>query len=141
MSGLDLLAATVLVLLFVTVLLGLSSLTRWLRHRTAEFPRRRVTAHVALQLASIALWVLFLVNDSLLIAWLTFVTITIGQTFGDRLMFASYRARRQVSGPLNYGAVARDVLGFSRPVAALHAIIGAAAYFTMLVTCILASVQ
>jgi hypothetical protein len=137
MSGLDLLAATVLVLLFVTVLLGLSSLTRWLRHRTAEFPRRRVTAHVALQLASIALWVLFLVNDSLL----TFVTITIGQTFGDRLMFASYRARRQVSGPLNYGAVARDVLGFSRPVAALHAIIGAAAYFTMLVTCIRASVQ
>lgn len=74
------------------------------------------------------------------IAWVAFAVITAGQVLGDLLMFASYRARHGIdSAAGNYVAVAKDVLGFSRPVPALHAIVGALGWFTMLGVCVFAT--
>lgn len=135
-----LLAAIVVCLLLVAAVLGLVSLRRWLRFRTTPVPTARIATHIALQLTSIGLWIAFIATSSTWLAWSAFVVITVGQVFGDLLMFASYRARHRVTGSVRYRSVARDVLGFARPVPALHALVGALAYFTMLVTCIVASI-
>lgn len=139
MSPLALLAGLVLVLLAVTAILGAASLTTWRRHRTAGFPARRIAAHISLQVTSIALWVVFLVTMQPWIAWTAFAVITVGQVFGDLLMFASYRARHRLATAGSYAAAAKDVLGFTRPIAALHAILGALGWFTMLATAVLAT--
>nr|WP_274635648.1 hypothetical protein [Microbacterium bovistercoris] len=139
MSPIALLAGLVLVFLATTAILGVASLAAWRRHRTADFPTKKVTAHVTLQGMSIVLWIVFLVTMQPWIAWAAFAVITAGQVFGDLLMFASYRARHRIAKAGSYGAVAKDVLGFRRPIPALHAIIGALGWFTMLTVCILAT--
>lgn len=128
-------------LLVVTAALGFISLTRWLRHRNAGFPTPKVATHVALQVVSIGLWIAFISTGLLTLAWTTFVVITVGQVFGDLLMFASYRARHPEVAKPGYQAVSGDVLGFARPVAAFHALVGALAWFGMLAICIIASLD
>lgn len=136
MSAIVLLAGFVLVTLVATAILGLTTLGVWRRHRDAHFPTMKIAIHIALQGLSIVLWVGFLVTMQPWNAWASFAVITAGQVFGDLLMFASYRARNHVAKVGSYVAVARDVLGFSRPVAALHATVGALGWFTMLAVCI-----
>ncbi len=126
-------------LLLVTVTLGLVSLRTWLSFRTKPVPAAMIATHIALQVTSIGLWIAFIATTNTWLAWATFVVITVGQVFGDLLMFASYRARHRVTATVRYRTVAGDVLRFSRPIPALHALFGASGYFTMLATCILAS--
>ena len=139
MAPIAFIAGLVLVFLAATAILGVASLAAWRRHRTAGFPTRKVASHIALQSVSIVLWGVFLVTMQPWIAWAAFVVITAGQVFGDLLMFASYRARHRVTTVGSYAAVAKDVLGFTRPVPALHAIVGALGWFSMLAVCILAT--
>jgi hypothetical protein len=139
MSPIALLAVLVLVVLAATASLGVASLTAWRRHHTAGFPATKVATHIALQGASVVLWIVFLVTMQPWIAWAAFAVITAGQVFGDLLMFASYRARHRIAKVGSYAAVAKDVLGFTRAVSALHAILGALGWFTMLSICILAT--
>lgn len=136
----DLLAATVLCLLLATVVLGLLSLGKWLRVDAASAPAPKIAAHIILQVTSVALWVSFVVTANVWLAWVSFGVITAGQVVGDLLMFVSYRARHRLTGSVRYLAVAGDVLGFSRPTPALHAIVGALGWFTMLATCVVASI-
>lgn len=137
MSPIVSLAVLVLVFLAVTAILGVASLMAWRRHRGTGFPAKKIATHVSLQSASIVIWGIFLATMQPWIAWAAFAVITAGQVFGDLLMFASYRARHRVAQVRSYTAVAKDVLGFSRPLPALHAIIGALGWFAMLATCIL----
>ena len=123
------LAVLVLVFLAVTAILGVASLMAWRRHRGTGFPAKKIATHVSLQSASIVIWGIFLATMQPWIAWAAFAVITVGQVFGDLLMF--------VAQVRSYTAVAKDVLGFSRPLPALHAIIGALGWFAMLATCIL----
>lgn len=137
MTAIVVLAGIVLVLLATTAVLGVASLTAWLRHRTSSFPMRKITIHVVLQGVSIVLWSIFLATLDPWVAWAAFIVITVGQIFGDLLMFASYRVRHRIARADSYLAVAKDVLGFTRPVPALHAIIGALGWFSMLTVCLL----
>lgn len=137
MSLITLLAGLVLAFLVITAALGVASLTAWLRHRNEGFPGMKVTTHVALQVSSIMIWIVFLFTMHPWIAWVAFAVITAGQVFGDLLMFASYRARHHITREGSYIAVAKDVLQFTRPVPALHAIFGALGWFTMLAVCIM----
>lgn len=130
----------VLGLLLVTAALGIASLVRWARHRASGFPTARIVAHVSLQTLSIGLWAAFAVTGMLPLAWTTFVVITVGQVLGDLLMFASHRARHPGVERPGYRAVAADVLSFRRRAPALHATVGALAWFGMLALCIAASV-
>lgn len=139
MPPIVLFSGLVLLFLLITVLLGVASLMRWRRHRAADFPTKRIMAHVALQGMSILLWIVFLVTTQTWVAWVSFAVITTGQVFGDFLMFASYRARHRVAKVGNYATVAKDVLGFKRPIPALHAIVGALGWFSMLAVCVVAS--
>ncbi len=134
------LAIADLVLLLVTAAMGVVSLAAWTHHRAAGFPVGKVTTHVALQVASIGVWTAFVISDALPLAWIAFALITAGQVFGDLLMFASYRARHPGATESGYRAVSGDVLRFARPVAALHAVIGAVAWFGMLAICIVATI-
>ncbi len=129
-----------LVFLLVTASIGLGMLVSWWRQNDAEFPTFKLVTHAILQVTSIALWVSFIVTQELALAWTTFAVITAGQTFGDLVMFASYRSRMSVVGSVPYFAAARDVLSFRRPAPAVHAICGAIAWFGMLAICIAATV-
>mgnify|MGYP003490159424 CR=1 FL=1 len=128
-----------LALLIATAGLGLASLMSWWPHRSAGFPSAKIAIHATLQLVSIGLWASFLVTESLALAWTTFSVITLGQVFGDLLMFASYHLRHPENSRLHYLKAAGDVLSFRRVVPALHAIIGAVAWFTMLAICLIAT--
>lgn len=139
MTPIAVMAVIVLVLLAVTAILGAASLRAWLRHRTSGFPARKVTTHIVLQISAIVIWCVFLVTLQPWVAWAAFAVITVGQVFGDLLMFASYRARHRTAKAESYLAVAKDVLGFTRIAPALHAIIGALGWFSMLAVCILAT--
>lgn len=129
-----------LALLLVTAGLGLASLLAWVRHRSAGLPVVRIAAHVALQVLSIGIWAAFVLTGAVLLAWIAFAVITAGQVLGDLLMFASYRARHPGAVRADYRAVSGDVLSFRRPVPALHALVGALAWFGMLAICIAATV-
>lgn len=135
------LAAIVTCFLLVTVLLGAFALRGWLSARTESVPIPKITMHILLQATSIVLWIVFIATANTWLAWVSFGLITAGQVLGDLLMFVSYRLRHRATGPIGYLVVARDVLGFSRPVPALHAILGALGWFTMLATCILATIE
>lgn len=139
MSALEVFASIVLGFLVITAVLGVISLRAWLRHRSSGFPVAKVVTHVTLQTVSIALWVGFIFTLQPWLAWVTFAVITAGQVFGDLLMLASHRLRHRNEGGLRYRDAAKDVLGFSRPVVALHAIIGALGWFTMIAVCIVAT--
>ena len=129
-------AGVVLIFLGATAGLGIASLAKWWQHRSQDFPEKKVTTHIVLQSTSIVMWVVFMVFMQPWIAWLTFATITVGQVFGDLLMFSSYRARHRVPKAGSYMAVAKDVLSFSRPSPALHAITGALGWFGMVAVCL-----
>lgn len=133
------LAGIALALLVLTAALGLVALLRWRRHRAAGYPAGRIAAHIALQVVSIGVWIAFLATGLPSVAWSAFVVITAGQVVGDLLMFASYRARHPDAGGVGYAAAAADVLSFRRKAPALHATVGAIAWFGMLGICITAS--
>ena len=133
------LSLVVLGLLLAAAGLGLSALLGWLRSKGSP-PAARTAVHVVVQLAGIALWGVFTATGSVAGAWTAFVVITVGQVFGDLLMLASYRGRLGAAARPGYAAPAADVLSFRRPVAALHALVGAAGWFTMLAACIVASI-
>lgn len=105
-------AGVVLIFLGSTAGLGIASLAKWWQHRSQDFPEKKVTTHIVLQSTSIVMWVVFMVFMQPWIAWLTFATITVGQVFGDLLMFSSYRARHRVPKAGSYVAVAKDVFSF-----------------------------
>lgn len=134
------LAIVALVLLAAAAALGLASLIAWSRHRVGGFPVAKIAAHVALQILSIGIWVAFALTGAVVLAWIAFAAITVGQVFGDLLMFASYRARNPGALKPGYRAVSGDALSFKRPAASFHALVGAAAWFGMLAICILATV-
>ncbi len=141
MDPLALLALLDLAVLLAAATLGAISLAKWAKHRTSGFPITRIVTHVTLQILSIGLWVSYVATGTLALAWTTFVVITVGQVFGDLLMFSSHRARHPATQRAGYRAVAADVLSFRRPAPALHAIVGAIAWFLMLASCIAASVR
>lgn len=141
MSALVPLAWLVLALLAATAILGVVAVMAWRRHPATGFPTTKVTTHIALQTTSIVLWTGFVVTSRPWVAWTTFAVITAGQVVGDLLMFASYRERHRRAEAVSYRAVAKDVLGFTRPVPAIHAITGALGWFTMLTVCVLVSLE
>lgn len=134
------LAIADLVLLAAAAALGLASLIVWSRHRAGGFPVVKIAIHVVLQVLSIGLWIAFVLAGTVPFAWIAFAVITVGQLFGDLLMFASYRARHPGALKPGYRAVSGDALSFRRPAASFHALVGAAAWFGMLAICILATV-
>lgn len=128
-----------LALLVITAGLGLTAFISWLQHRDTRLPVVKLSTHIFLQAVAILLWLIFVISDILVFAWLSFGILTLGQVFGDLLMFASFRSRNSNNSQLKYLSVARDVLGFKRPVPGFHALIGAVSWFGMLAICIIAT--
>lgn len=127
-------------LLLATAGIGTASLAGWLRNHHASVPRAKATAHVAMQLGTLGLWVAFLLTGALWPAWAAFVAVNAGAAFGDRLMYASYRARHPAEGRASYLAIAGEVVRSGGPGRTMHALLAPAVIVLMLTTCILASV-
>lgn len=138
MGTVTVLALVDLVMLLITAGFGYASLRSWIRHR--GFPAMKAVVHMTLQLSGILAWGSFTLTGSLLLAWSSFAVLTIGQVFGDLLMFASYRSRYPGTGKAKYLAVGGDVLSFRRRAPGFHALCGALAWFGMLAICVYASV-
>lgn len=132
----------VLALFLPTAAFGIVNAVRW-AHAGGQ-PTRKIAIHASLQGVSASLWLAFTLTQLVWLAWTTFAVIFVAMVFGDRLMFASYKARNPGSVRAGYNSsyftVAGDVLSFRRPPAALHAIVGAFVFFGMLVACVLATV-
>jgi len=128
------------VFLLATVGLGIGNAIRWARSGAAQVPFGRILAHGAVQCFAGVLWVIFALSAAPLIGWAAFIVITVGQVLGDTLMLTSHRARHPQQ-PSGYGAAAAATLSFERPTSALHAILGAVAWFGMLGICIAISVM
>jgi uncharacterized membrane protein HdeD (DUF308 family) len=121
---------------------GVALLVEWLRHRRRRAPR--VFSHVALGLIALALWLVFLFQESLLAAWLAFALISVGNGIGDSMLV---RRWRRMSGSESgfwtdygrtIGAVFRGAM--PRPVT-FHALFAGVVYFLCLGVCIGASVS
>lgn len=119
---------------------GFASLRVWARYRPQGFPASKVATHLSLQLTATATWIGFVFTGSLIVAWIAFALITIGQVFGDLLLFALYRARHPDRPHTSYLSIGGDVLSLRRPHAGFHALFGAIAWFGMLGICVYASI-
>jgi hypothetical protein len=122
----------------LTVALGLVMLAGLLR--AGRSLPARVWVHLALAVLSLAGWTAYVAREDPpgWHAWLVFAVVVGANTLGDQLMLQGWRARAaRLGGPVPTGAraylsAARDTLSFARPTAALHALLAAATFFTVL---------
>ena len=124
--------------LFFTVLAGLIMFAGLFRARRLP---RLIWFHAATVLVPFCGWAAYTLGDGrprwLALAVLL-VLVVAGMPSGDQLMLRAWRARAARAGrPVPTGvraylAAAGDILRFGRPVASLHALLGAVGFFSVL---------
>jgi hypothetical protein len=130
----------VLAVWIVQAAVGVSLFVGWLRHGRGS--PLAVVWHVVPALAGLALWIVFVLADSLVAAWGAFLVLTVANVFGDRMML---RRQRRITGTTtfwrDYGTTLVSALRgrFPRRVV-FHALFAGVVYFTCLGVCIGATV-
>jgi hypothetical protein len=124
--------------LSLTILAGLTMFAGLFRARRLP---RLIWFHAVTVLVPFCGWVAYTLGGGrprwLALAVLL-VLVAAGMPSGDQLMLRAWRARTaRAGGPVPTGvraylAAAGDTLGFGRPVASLHAILGAVGFFSVL---------
>ena len=88
----------------VTAAFGFAMFSIWMREpegtppgvlRDSHFSSSHVLAHLLLGAVGLLLWVIYLIGDSTVIAWISFVAIVLGAGLGDVLVLRWLRDRRQ----------------------------------------------
>jgi hypothetical protein len=135
------LAEVALAALTATVVAGVVMFTGLWRSRRSRRLPRLVWLHAAAVLLPFAGWAAYTASDARP-GWLAVgalaVLLAVGMPSGDLLMLRAWRGRatregRPVPGGWRaYVGAAADVLRFRRPVAAVHALAGAAGFFSVL---------
>ena len=120
---------------------GVTLAVTWWRHGRHGAPT--VYVHAAASTAGLALWVTFLTTASLAAAWSALVAITVGNTYGDRMLLGRVHSRTgTTSMRRNYPvAVAAIFRGQMPPRVAFHAVFAGVVYFGCLGVCIAATVS
>jgi len=120
---------------------GVSLAVTWWRHGRHSAPT--VQTHAAAAAVALALWVTFVLTANLVAAWSAFAAITVGNTYGDKLLLGRVRSRTgTVSKRRNYPvAVAAIFRGQMPPRVAFHAVFAGVVYFSSLGVCIAATVS
>lgn len=118
---------------------GVSLAVTWWRHGRHAAPT--VYVHAAASTAGLMLWVTFVVTANLVAAWSALVAITVGNTYGDKMLLGRVRSRtRTTSKRRNYPvAIAAIFRGQMPPRVAFHAVFAGVVYFSCLGVCIAAT--
>jgi hypothetical protein len=99
--------------------------------------------HVALGITALALWLVFLLQESLLAGWLAFALITVGNSFGDYMMIQRWRRTSGFTSGFwpDYGrAIAAAFRGAMPRAVVFHALFAGVVYFSCVAVCIGASI-
>ena len=120
---------------------GVSLAVTWWRH--GRRGAGTVGTHVAAAVIGLALWVTFVVTGSLVSAWAALVAITVGNTYGDKMLLGRVRGRTgTTSKRRNYPvAVAAIFRGEMPRCVAFHAVFAGVVYFSCLGVCIAGTVS
>jgi hypothetical protein len=102
-----------------------------------------VRTHVAAAVIGLALWVTFVVTGSLVTAWAAFVAITVGNTYGDKMLLGRVRGRTgTTSKRRNYPVAVTAIFRGEMPRrVAFHAVFAGVVYFGCLGVCLAATVS
>lgn len=130
----------VLVAWLIQALVGITLAVTWWRHGCHGAPT--VYVHAAASIAGLALWVTFTTTASLVAAWSALLAITVGNTYGDKMLLGRVQGRTgTTSKRRNYPvAVAAIFRGQMPPRVAFHALFAGVVYFGCLGVCIAATV-
>jgi hypothetical protein len=132
----------VLALWVIQSAVGVSLLVSWLRHGRGRSSRTVIT-HVALSLSGLAFWVWFVATGALAPAWIAFLIINGGNTFGDMMLLG--RARRLDPNAKTiwqrYGVALAAIFRGGMPWrVSFHGLFAGVVYFSCLGVCIGATV-
>jgi hypothetical protein len=120
---------------------GASLAVTWWRH--GRRGAGTVRTHVAAAVIGLALWVTFVVTGSLVTAWAAFVAITVGNTYGDKMLLGRVRGRTgTTSKRRNYPVAVTAIFRGEMPRrVAFHAVFAGVVYFGCLGVCLAATVS
>lgn len=132
-------AVAVLVAWIVQACVGVSLAVAWWRHGRYGAPT--VRAHVVASVVGLGLWVGFVATGSVVAAWAAFAAITVGNTYGDKMLLGRVEGRtgtdsKRRNYPVAVGAIFRGQM--PRRVA-FHALFAGVVYFGCLGVCIAAT--
>ena len=102
-----------------------------------------VVAHVAPNLTSLVLWVVFTITGQAWWAWGAYFVLNVGTAFGDRMLVGRFRGMQGAArdGTADYGgAIAAVFRGRMPPLVTFHALFSAAVYFSCLGVTIAATI-
>jgi hypothetical protein len=118
---------------------GVSLAVTWWRRGRHAAPT--VYVHAAASTAGLMLWVTFVVTGNMVAAWSALVAITLGNTYGDKMLLGRVRSRTgTTSKRRNYPvAIAAIFRGQMPPRVAFHAAFAGVVYFGCLGVCIAAT--
>lgn len=125
----------------VQACVGVSLAMTWWRHGGRGAPT--VQTHIAAAAVSLLLWGAFVATSSLVAAWAAFVAITIGNTYGDKVLLGRVHHRTGTTSkrrnyPVAVGAIFRGQMPAR---VAFHALFAGVVYFGCLGVCIAATVS
>ena len=114
--------------------------TWWRRGRRGALT---VNVHWVAALVGLGLWTAFTATDSLVAAWGAFAAITVGNTYGDKMLLARVHHHTGTTSKLrNYPVVVAAILRGRMPRrVAFHALFAGVVYFGCLGVCIASTVS
>jgi hypothetical protein len=130
-----------LVVWSVTLLMGIVTLTVWLRKRHAgsRFPTVIVVLHIVTALLGLFFWIGFVMDGQARWAWTTFVVMNVNNLLGDAILTGRFRALSGTIGSWwrDYAQAIRSLLRGQRPKpATLHASLAGVTYVVVLIACL-----
>lgn len=130
----------VLVAFVIQATVGASLAVTWWRSGRRGVPT--VSTHMAASTLGLGLWIAFVVTGNLVPAWSAFAAITVGNTYGDKMLLARvHRQTGTTSKRRNYPvAVAAIFRGRMPWRVAFHALFAGVVYFSCLGVCIASTV-
>lgn len=125
----------------IQALVGIALAVTWWRHGRQGAPT--VRAHVVGEAVGLALWITFVATASLVAAWTAFVAITVGNTYGDKMLLGRVTGRTgTTSKRRNYPAAVAAIFRGALPRrVAFHALFAGVVYFGCLFACITATIS
>ncbi|RYB96558.1 hypothetical protein EUA06_03035 [Nocardioides glacieisoli] len=130
----------ILVAFVVQASVGASLAVTWWHGGRRGVPT--VSTHMAASTLGLGLWIAFVVTGNLVPAWSAFAAITVGNTYGDKMLLARvHRQTGSTSKRRNYPvAVAAIFRGRMPRRVAFHALFAGVVYFSCLGVCIASTV-
>ena len=131
----------VLLAFVVQATVGASLAVTWWRSGRRGAPT--VYTHVAAATLGLGLWIAFVVTGNPVAAWSAFAAITVGNTYGDKMLLARVQGQTGTTSkrrnyPVAIAAIFRGRMPWR---VAVHAVFAGVVYFSCLGVCIASTVS